>query len=205
MVKKKPSWLTLLDFLTIAGPGIAVFGILIYFLIHGAVGPKGWQYLMALVGLSFIGIWLRIALSRRSYLAEFRWYPSYGIMAHPGDPKVGLYTLPDDDTVNNAVRETVARWALYYGKKAAEAAASDVIWVFFKKDLDENTLNRARAKVNGLTFARSHTMEVDFDTPSDPLEKTAFEHELGHIIFGFSTDNWDQQAEHDFARGHGIR
>lgn len=207
MQKKKPAWLRLDDFLTIAGPGIAVLGLLVWAIIAKAESEaSGWQYLMALVGLAFIGIWVRIALSRRAYLAEFRWYPTYGIMMHPGEPvEKGGYILPDELTVTTAVRETVARWALYYGTKAAAAVASDVIWVFFKKNLDENSLNRAKAKVNGITFARSHTMQVDYDSPSDQLVNTAFEHELGHIIMGHSTNDWDQKIHHDFASGHGLR
>lgn len=206
MQKKKPSWLRLDDFLTIAGPGIATLGLLVWAVLAKAKSEHGgWQYLMALVGLCFIGIWVRVALSRKSYLAEFRWYPTYGIMAHPGDPKTGLYSLPDEDTVNSAVRETVSRWALYYGTKAAAAVASDVIWVFFKKDLDENEINRAKKKVNGFTVSRTHTMYVDFDGASDPLERTAFEHELGHIVYGFATGDWDEEAEHTFVKGHGLR
>jgi len=204
MTKKKPAWLRLDDFLTIAGPGIVVLGILVALLFRDDVEAKGgWQWLMLAVGLCFIGIWVRVLLSRKAYLAQFRWYPTYGIMVHPGerDP----YALPEDHVLDTAVRETVNRWSLYYGPRALASISSDVIWVFFKKDLDESTANRAKAKVEGITFARSHTMQVDYDHRDQPFERTAFEHELGHIIMGFSTGDWDQQKHHDFARGHGLK
>ncbi len=197
--KKKPSWFQWLDLTTLA-PGVLTLSFLAYAIAHGAEGPKGWQWGTAAVGLAFIGIWLRLVLLRRSYLAEFRWYPTYGIMAHPGQG----YSLPSDDVLNTAVRETMNRWALYY-PNAKDALESDIVWVFFKRDLDESTANRANAKVNGLTFARSHTMQVDYDAADQPLAETAFEHELGHVIMGFSTDGWDQAVHHAFMADHGLK
>jgi hypothetical protein len=204
MNKKKPSWLRLDDFLSIAAPGIATLGALFFLLFREDVkSDGGWQWLMLAVGLGFIAIWVRIVFSRKAYLSRFRWYASYGLMVHPGDRDP--YSLPEDHVLENAVRETVNRWSIYYGPRAQAAIASDVIWVFFKKDLDENTVNRAKAKVEGITFARSHTMQVDYDLRDQPLSTTSFEHELGHIIMGFSTGDWDQESHHKFARSHGLR
>ncbi len=201
-MKKKPSFLTLYDFLTIAGPGIVVLLINLWLqFVEIETSAKRWEWLMLVVGLAFIAIWARVVQLKRRRLSEFTWYPTWGVMAHPGEG----YVLPPQEEMDRSVRETVNRWSLYYGSKASAAVMSDVVWVFFKRGLDESTANRAKMKVNGLTFARSHTMQVDFDTPSDPLEKTAFEHELGHIIMGHATGDWDQQKHHDFSRGHGLR
>ncbi len=198
MTKKRPSWFQWLD-LTMLAPGVATLAILAYALARGARGPSGWPYGMAAVGLAFVGIWLRVVLLRRGYLSEFRWYPTHGIMAHPGQG----YILPPDAVLDAYVSDTVMKWSTHY-PGAAGALGSDVVWVFFRRDLDESTANRAGAKVHGLTMARSHTMQVDYDVPSQPLQTTAFAHELGHVIMGFSTGGWDQAVHHAFMRDNGL-
>jgi hypothetical protein len=77
--------------------------------------------------------------------------------------------------------------------------------VSFPQPLDENDKNRAHTKVNGFTVAASHVMAIDYDTPTDAFEKTAFEHELGHVIRGFATSNWDQVEHHAFMKQHDLR
>jgi hypothetical protein len=197
--KKKPSWLLPLDFVSFAVPGIVCLVLLVVGLVHGASGPRQWPYLMGLVGAVFLAIWVRVALLRRAYLDGFRWYPAYGVMAEANG-----YLLPNDEQMDAAVRADVSRWALYYGTKAADAVASDVVWCFFKKDLSEADIGRADVRMNGFTIARSHTMYVSYSAAADALEKTAFAHELGHIIMGFSTGAWDQAVHHAFMQEHGL-
>jgi hypothetical protein len=48
-------------------------------------------------------------------------------------------------------------------------------------------------------------MAVDFDDPNQPFERTAFEHELGHVIHGFATGTWDLAEHHDFMKKKGLR
>lgn len=55
----------LLDFLTLALPGILVILADVVLLVVGAQGPKGWPVGMAVVGLSFLGIWLRVRQLRQ--------------------------------------------------------------------------------------------------------------------------------------------
>jgi uncharacterized membrane protein len=54
----------LLDFLTIALPGLLVLVGTAVLVLLGARGPRYWQLGMALVGLTFLGIWLRVYLLR---------------------------------------------------------------------------------------------------------------------------------------------
>lgn len=202
-MKKKPSWLRLYDFLTIAGPGLAILGLNIYGLSVGFEGEYITQgaILMTLVGLSFIALWVKVILGRKKWLSEFRWYPTYGFMVHDDH---GKYKLPGNILFEAAIWRTIQAWAPYY-KCDDLQKGSDVFWVFFKKDLDENTKNLAKMKVEGLTIARSHTMQVDYDAPDQPLERTAFEHELGHIIMGHGSKGWDLVTHHEFAKKHGLR
>lgn len=202
-MKKKPHWLRLDDFLTLAGPGIGVLGLLVYCVLAGYVPgwPKGAWIGMLAVGLTFIGIWARVVFLRKKALAKYRWYPTYGFMVHDDG---GKYHLPGTVLFEAAIWRTIQAWAPYY-KSDVLLKGKDVFWVFFKKDLDENTNNLANMKVEGLTIARSHTMQIDYDSADQPLEKTAFEHELGHIIMGHATGNWDLKTHHDFMKLHKLR
>jgi hypothetical protein len=55
----------LLDFLTMALPGILVLLATVILLMAGAQGPKGWPVGTAVVGFVFLGIWLRVRLLRQ--------------------------------------------------------------------------------------------------------------------------------------------
>ncbi len=54
----------LLDFLTLALPGLLILVGTAVLVLLGARGPRYWQLGMVLVGLTFLGIWLRVYLLR---------------------------------------------------------------------------------------------------------------------------------------------
>lgn len=55
----------LLDFLTLALPGILVLLATVVLLVVGARGPKGWPVGTVVVGLAFLGIWLLVRRLRQ--------------------------------------------------------------------------------------------------------------------------------------------
>ncbi len=130
---------------------------------------------------------------RKAYLDTFRWYPKHGFLVQAEN-----YILPNDKEFDDLVEETTAKWATFYSADEIVNGTDNVFWVWFKKGLDENTKNRAHMKVNGLTVGYSHTMMVDYDNPDDKFVRTAFGHELGHMIMGHATGNWDVIAQHEF-------
>lgn len=198
---KKPSWFRLWDILAFAVPIIGISAVTIYAMILGVEGAHAKQGLVLcwVVVATFIAIWARISWARKKALEEFTWYPTYGFMVHGNG-----YILPPEGIFDGTVFKTVQLWSKFHPN--AEAIVKEEInWVFFHKDLNENDKNPAHMKVNGFTFALSHTMAVDFDNPIDALEKTAFEHELGHVIHGFATNNWDMAEHHEFMKKNGLR
>lgn len=198
---KKPSWFKLWDLVSFGIPIVAIVGLNIYMMVHGFEAKHHTQALILcwVVAASFLGIYLALLKMRFDSLKEFRWYPTYGFMLHIDD-----YRLPEDGVLDGSVWKTIQAWSKLH-PKAEEILKSDVNWVWFKKDLNENDKNLAHQKVKGFTVAVSHMMAIDYDTTTDPLDKTAFEHELGHIIFGFDTGNWDQAAEHAYIKTNGLK
>lgn len=199
-MKKKPSWFLLKDLFALAGPGVATLGLGLYGLSSGFIATEA-TVMLAVVGLAFIGIWIRILFNRKQTLSEYHWYPTYGFMVHDDG---GKYHLPGTVLFEASVWRTIQAWAPYYNADFL-VKGSDIIWVYFKKDLDENDKNPANKKVNGVTIGYSHTTEVDYDSADQPLERTAFEHELGHLIMGWGSGSWDEEVHHDFMKKHGLR
>jgi hypothetical protein len=197
-MKKKPSWFRPIDFMTMAFAGIVVAGLTIYMLVVGYDGPKSAPYLMATVALGFFAVWGRFCQARKQSLDEFTWYPTYGFMVKPE-----YYLLPSPVAFDALVKAAIDAWSPYFSN-AEQIVQSEVLWVWFKKDLNENDKNLAHYKVKGLTIDNSFMMEVDYDTSGDDLAKTAFRHELGHVIMGHATGKWDQTVHHAFMREHGL-
>ena len=57
----------------------------------------------------------------------------------------------------------------------------------------------------GYYLPYTNSFKVDYDSPVDSLDSTAFAHELGHIIHGNATGQWDQEEHHQFAAAHGLK
>lgn len=199
---KKPHWFRLIDFASIAGLGILSGGVTVYAMSVGVEGPRAREgvVLCWVVTALFFAIWAWFCRARKKWLDEFTWYPAFGIMMHPGDG----YVLPSQEECDRVVRLTVDRWSAHF-PKAEEVVKEEVVWCWFRKDLDETARNPARQRVNGLTVAGTHKIMVDYDSDDQALETTAFEHELGHVIMGNATGKWDQTEHHEFAKKNGLK
>ncbi len=198
---KKPSWFKVLDLVFFCIPIVGLSLATIYAMVTGVEGPHAVQAvaLCWVVVAAFLGIYLRLLWMRWTTLKQYRWYPTYGFMLRQDG-----YQLPEEGILDGSVWKTIQVWSKHH-PNAEQIVKSAVNWVSFHKDLNENDKNRARAKVKGFTVAVSHTMAIDYDSPDEPLDRTAFEHELGHIIHGFATQNWDMEQHHEFMKKHGLR
>lgn len=197
---KKPSWFTLLDLLSFGIPTLGVIGVTVYGMIVGFEGPHALQgeILCWVVAASFLAIWGRYTWLKKKSFDEFTWYPTYGFMVHGNG-----YTLPSSIDLDILVAKTIGLWTPYH-PDAQTIVKSDVNWVYFVKDLNESDTNPTHQKVNGYTFSGTHTMTVNFNNATDPFDKTSFQHELGHVIHGFATGQWDMTEHHQFMAAHGL-
>lgn len=198
---KKPQWFRVLDLLTIGSGGLMVIGALIYIAIVGVQSPNAVQGIIGLcvVGLCFIAIYAFYVYNRKKWLDSFEWFPTYNLMIQPNG-----YVLPASGEIDGVVWKTIQAWKPFH-PNAEALLKSDTNWVYFQIGLNESPVNPARQKVKGLTVAGTHVIEVDFDNATDALESTAFEHELGHIIHGLATGNWDMGEHHRFMEAHGLK
>jgi hypothetical protein len=197
---KKPTWFRTIDFITIGGGGVVSLGLMAYALIHGVEGKHATEglILLAVVGIAFLAVWVVFALQRRKWLHQFRWIPEYGFMVNCGG-----YLLPDSEKFNAAVQRVIAMWFPYH-PTARGIVLSEVNWLWFSKTLNETVSPIATRLCKGLTISATRTMIVDYDNTDDDLSKTAFAHELGHLIRGTATAQWSQSEHHKFAADHGL-
>jgi hypothetical protein len=200
-MQKRPSWFRPLDAAAFLIPVIGITVVTIYAMTVGVEGSnaKGGLALCWVVVAGFIGIWMRLSWLRKRALEAFTWFPTYGFMVYPGG-----YQVPPAAVFDSSIRKTLQAWSQFH-PEAETILTSKVNWVRFEKGLDESAKNPAKLKVEGYTVAVSHSMHVDYDAPDDPLEKTAFEHELGHVIHGFATNKWDMAEHHEFMKKNALK
>jgi hypothetical protein len=198
---KKPSWLRWIDVVTFGGLTAVSSSAFFYALTHKIETPHATEGLCLLgtVALCFGLIWLRFTLLYKKWWDAFTWYPEYGFMINPGK-----YKLPDPKELNRLVKKTIDAWAPYH-PTAYFIVRSEVNWVWFEEGLNIRVRDVVGKLCKGYTVPFSHLMGVDYDTPNDVLELTAFEHELGHVIRGNATGIWDESEHHTFMREHGLK
>lgn len=194
----KPSWFRLIDLVSITFGGFLTIGALIYALLNKAAGPTGWPWVFVATAAGFFGVYFRFAWARKKWLDTFRWYPAYGFMVQCENWKP--YS---DINFNAAVLDVIAAWSQVH-QNTAEVLRREIKWVWFKRDLNETPHNPAHQKVKGVTIAGGYSMYVDYDKPDDALSETAFAHELGHVIHGNVTGDWNQENHHKFMAEHNL-
>lgn len=197
---KKPSWFKVWDLVSFGIPVVGISALTTYAHIMGVEGKHAGQALALcwVVVAAFVAIYLRLLWMRKETLKQYRWYPHYGFML-----RLGEYQLPEEGVLDGLVWKTIQLWSKHH-QNAEEIIKSSINWVSFHQHLNENDKNRAHHKVKGFTVAASHVMAIDYDLPSDPFEKTAMAHELGHVIHGFATSDWNEDHHHEFMRVSGL-
>jgi hypothetical protein len=197
---KKPSWFRWIDALTFGSLGVLSTAVFLYALLAGITTPHAKQGLCLLgtVALAFIGIYAKFCWDRKKWLDGFVWYPEYGFMV-----KVQSYTTPTQAELNRLVKKTIVAWTPYHS--AEDIIKSKINWVWFDKGLNVTVRDFVGQLCKGYTLPFSHIMGVDYDSPLDPLESTAFEHEMGHVIRGNATGKWDGDEHHWFMKEHGLK
>lgn len=199
--KGKPSYFKLWDAVTFGGPPIIVAGLTIYSMVHGAEGPKGWLALMWTVVAVMAFIYVRLVMARKKYLDRFTFIggPKYGFLVDFGDykPENPEKNIPDLTT------HTIAGWSkLFPG--AESIITKDYIWVWFQPGPITRIRGVEVKPVAGYTVVRGRDLVVGYREPNQLIGTTAFQHELGHLIQGVATGDWDEAKHHDRAKRNGL-
>jgi hypothetical protein len=187
--------------------GVYTFGFLIYGLVNGVHGDASsvaqWPYLMTATGLAFFFIYWRVIVIRKKEIAGYTFVggPKYGLCVNFGDYKPGNGEVPADLVA--ILRKTADGWtkAGWTSDQINNVLTSDYIWIDFKPGSIDLPANMG--KVAGYTIAYSHRMIVGYN-PGATFEQTAFAHELGHIIQGCITNDWDMATHHARSKQLGL-
>lgn len=197
----KPSWFSVYDLLTIGLGAIVSSGLLIYAIATTSGSARTTQGLILLgaVCVCFVAIYGFYLFERRRWIQQFVWIPEYRMMV-----KFGKYKSSAAQ-ISQLTKATINAWAPYH-PMAEQLLKSEVNWVFFERGLDElpPTHVGIATKVKGFALVGTHTIVVDYND-AEPTSLTAFEHELGHILHGLSTRQWDQEEHHKFAAERGLK
>jgi hypothetical protein len=208
--KMPPVW-RIGDFIAFGSGAVACIGFLIYGLIVGFQGTasavKQAPFLLAATAAGFLFVYWRVIKIRQNDIAGFILVggPEYGFLVNLGDynPPGGMVEL------KAIVQETAKGWGtkptadepVFTPISVENALTSDYIWVWFKPGTQDLPFNMP-GKVAGYDVYRK--MVVGYLAKSTPLERTAFAHELGHVIQGTITGDWNQDTHHARAKKYGL-
>jgi len=179
-----------------------------YAFIHGYEAKHHTEagVLMVTVPVLMWLLWGRVMYDRKKFLDSCTWLPTYGFMVVPDTrvPEQERYLLPAEQEFDSVVASTVNAWKPFH-PEADSLMHRSVKWLTFRKDLNEVPLTPKIGLVKGLTTGWGTEIFIDYDNRLDVLEKTAFEHELGHVIHGLATNTWDQEEHHAFMKKNHLR
>lgn len=202
---KKPGIWHVSDFVAFGLCGVICLAFLVYGLTVGFTGQssavKQAPYILAVTAAGFFFVYWQVIRGRIKDLKGFVLVgnPEYGFMVNMGE-----YTPPDGlGELKDLVAETAEAWTKAFDKQEIQEALNrGYIWVWFKQgDLDLPF--NLPGKVAGYTIYRR--MVVGYPTPTTPIRRTAFVHELGHVIQGTVTGDWRQEIHHARSKKLGIR
>ena len=180
----------LLGFCTLLTTGLTIYLLSCGIIQFNIIG------MMSLISLLFIVFWASSLYGRYKLLKTFTWYPELNMMIQFN----GYKGLTDPKKYVNYILD---RWSEHH-EKARDVFKNDTIWVFFQKDINESVFVWSNKIIKGFVIQKTKAAYVDFDTIYDKVEDTAFAHELGHIIHGFSTLQWNTDEHHKFFAEHGL-
>ena len=203
---KKPSWFRWLDLL-FPGSLWVVSGVLTVLTfrygttLEGEPLTLGPKLMMIGLTLAFLGIYLVLLYLRKKALDKFVFIDArgYGLMVHTGGWKE--FDRVEFKEVTDA---TFVAWGEVLGVQVTKLYlnSDNIYWAWFEPGPIETP---TKQKVAGYTIPRSNRVHVGYKTPDQPLTKTAYEHELGHIIQGWVTGSWDETEHHERAKKYGLK
>jgi hypothetical protein len=205
---KMPSTLQFGDFIAFGLGGVVCIGLLIYGLIVGFESSSVGQapFILAATAAGFLLVYWNVIKIRKNNLKDFVLLggPEYGFLVNAGG-----YPSNKLSELKTIVNDTVKAWEkvavddpAFSPEAIANALNADYIWVWFKPG-DIHPLFKPAAKLAGYTIHRK--MVVGYRSEDTSLIRTAFVHELGHIIQGTITGVWDNDIHHARSKKYNIR
>ena len=188
------------DALTFGGVSGLVTAVAVYAQVMGSDGPASGQTLLWVVSAAFWAIYGVLVWARWRFIASFDLVLPNGMMVRTNGYKAPLVEFEKE------LEGVKTLWSPHI-PRAAELLRQSRVWVNFEaKKLKLSGFVQETPKLfAGLTSMGGESMRLTyFEDPVLPLSKTAFSHELGHIILGRSTGSWDNTTHHAFMKEHSL-
>ena len=187
----KPSIFKIKDFLSFGI--ISIVSIIGTILVFAMISPiQQAHFLMLLVSLAFIGIYVRFVFLRKAELAPYTWVKTkyFGLMIDFGDYK-GAYL----EEIVQECEFITEKWIGFFGSKN-DIHKIDNVWVNFKQ-IPFSLPGQKKRKLAGAAVYYTTEMYAGFNDKNDPISKTSFSHELGHILQAYISGEWDEKSHHE--------
>lgn len=196
IVMKKPSVFRIDDLLSFGLISVAAISVAI-FLQPTNAGAEA-KALVWVVSLVFLGIYVRVVHLRAMSLKNFEWFPKFGIMVDKDEWEGDIAGLDD------LVKSVAEKWEKTLGYDSFKILQDEVVWVYFKPEPITRIRNKIVSPKSGYMVARGYDLVIGYKEKNSALESTAFAHELGHLIQGHATGEWDETTHHERAKTHGL-
>jgi len=201
---KKPGWFkwTHLAFGTIPAVSAAVtVAVLASNELTNSAGEviNGVAPRLFMVGLTlvFLGFYLGLLWRDKRKHDRFRYLKgdTFGIMVDDDD----AYLLDEDELIGETFDMIVAWARVFPSEKIVKLFDGLVLWVTFKRE----PLLLRRVRVAGYSVPKNRVF-VSYNDTAQSLKRTAYRHELGHIIQGNITGSWSQAEHHQRSKNVGL-
>ncbi len=191
----RPSPFKILDALTFGLLSVAMTGLAIYV----QTTPQTTQAyaLTWTVAAAFWAIYVGLIYVRARFIAKFPIMLTGGIMVNPENYLTAAAVL------DREVQRTLKLYENVGFSDAINLISKSTTWLTFRPGPFPHPQNY-KVKVAGFITAGGEGGQIGYTSPDQPIEQTAFAHELGHIILGRAWKDWDMARHHAFMKEHGL-
>lgn len=195
---KKPSPFKVKDLISFGLPSILLIAASIAFMFL-LVPFQEFHVMMWVISALVIGAYSIVVAKRAAKLSKFKFVKvkNFALMIEKSE-------YSDDKPIKSSVLDTVQGWSEYFGDQEVNKSLSNqIIYIYFKKAPLYSPNNQVNS-VAGYNPYYTNDIYVSYKDLNHELKKTAFEHELGHVIQGLVTGVWDQSAHHKLSAELGL-
>lgn len=194
---KKPSAFRLIDIVTLAIPALLVNILVAYVSGHAESGtPTSTYVLLWIVAGSFGGLYTAVVYWRFKFLGAFKYTIPENFFVDPVGYKIQQSYIAKE--INRVVDILTKRYP-----NTVDLIKSNEIYVRFNDGLLP-AQTEFGIKRMGYVVAGGNIAYVAYTSPDQPVNSTALGHEIGHIIIGRATNNWDCEKHHAIMQELGI-
>lgn len=151
------------------------------------------KVLTAVVTLCFIGISARTLQLRYAFIASYPLHLDCNVYVRLNGYK------GTKESLNKEIARLISLYTMHF-VNASTLLSQEPVWVEFLPDVITLNTRRVAGYATGDTVKVSYYRRLEDGTTTAwaeaPVERTAFAHELAHVIIGRETGGWDNSTHH---------